>query len=311
MKTKVLAVALNPSLDRTVSVEHLKPGQELRAREVVTSAGGKAVNVARALRSLGMEAGVWGIAAGAAGRRLESILRSEGLPQKWLWTGGETRTNLTVSEGASGRATRILEAGPVVGKALTQALRADLARQLHSLNVLVLSGSLPPGMASGTWAGLISSARSANVLTALDTSGAALRAGIRARPFLVKPNRDEAEDLCGFRVRTRSGLQKALGHLSRYSNIVLISLGPQGLAVSDTVRMFWARGPVRAQGRTVGCGDAALAGFLAGFLKGEHLEECLRLAVASGTANVGAAVPGGICPREVKAVRAKVKVERL
>ncbi|NTV29180.1 MAG: 1-phosphofructokinase family hexose kinase [Candidatus Omnitrophica bacterium] len=311
MRTKVLAVAFNPSLDKTVCVDRWIRGQEMRCQESVVRPGGKAINVARTLRLLDVDAGVWGVAAGVAGHKLASLLKAEGLEQEWCWTEGETRTNLTVLEQASGRVTRILEPGPRTAAAFCRKASGSFAKYLRCLNAVVFSGSLPPGMPPSTLAGFIRSARQANVLTALDASRAALSAGLRARPFLVKPNRDEAEEFCGFPIRTRAGIIKALGCLAQHSNIVLISLGKDGLAGSDGVRMFWARGPVVRQGATVGCGDAALAGFLSGFLKGDVMENCMRLAVACGTANVGASLPGSAGRRQVNDIYKRVKVERL
>jgi 1-phosphofructokinase family hexose kinase len=242
---------------------------------------------------------------------LEALIGVEGLPQEWIWTDGETRTNMTIVERSSGRASRILEPGPRMTPVVTSMLRRRLLRRFRLLNAVVFTGSLPPGISPKFFADLIRSARRANVLTVLDTSGTALAEGLKARPFLVKPNRAEAETVCGFRIRSRTGVKKALQYFSKRCNIVLISLGKEGLVATDSTRMFWARGPIIRRGLAVGCGDTALAGFLAGFLKGSAFEDCLRLAVACGAANVGAERPGAVKRQRVKDIQARINVKRL
>ena len=308
--SKVLTLSLNPSLDKTVSVERIVPGQELRAREVRTIAGGKAVNVMRTLRSLDVDAAILGIAGGAAGKRLEELIDAESLSQEWVWSDEETRTNLTIKDRATGRAMRILEPGARVGPKMLRELNRCFRKELCRINAVVFTGSLPPGISPIALTGMIRAARRANVLSALDASGAALAEGLMARPFVVKPNRLEAEEIGGFSLRSQAGWKKALQYFSERSNIVLISLGEEGLIATDSARMFLARGPVR-HGLTVGCGDAALAGFLAGFLKGEKFEDCLRLAAACGAANVGARTPGHLSRRLISEIQSRIKVERL
>jgi 1-phosphofructokinase family hexose kinase len=304
-------IAFNPSLDKLIVVDRLSGSGEVRERDARIVAGGKAVNVARAFQTLGVPAGVFGIAAGASGSTLEEWLGAEKIPQEWLWASGETRTNVTLQDARSGCAVRILESGPRVSSAVLRDFRKTFQKKLGTLNAAVFSGSLPPGISPATFAGFITMARRANVLTALDTSGPALAAGLKARPFIVKPNRAEAEELCGFRIRSIGGIRKALRYLSRYSNIVLISLGEEGLAGSDSARMFLARGPVSRRGLEVGCGDVALAGFLAGFFRGEAFEDCLRSAAACGGVNVGAERPGAFSLRKVRMLTKKINVERL
>jgi 1-phosphofructokinase family hexose kinase len=309
--SRVVTVALNPSLDKTVCVGRLDVGHELRADRLQTVAGGKAVNVVRMLRTLKVKAEIIGIAAGLGGLQFQELLQGEGIPQEWVLTEGEARVNLTVREERTGRVTRFLEPGPTVRPVDQGTFQELFARRLSRANVVVLSGSLPPGCSSAIYARMIRQAKQANVLTVLDTNGAALASGIKAGPFMIKPNRDEAEALCGFRISGRSGVKKALQYLGRRSNIVLLSLGSDGLAGMDGARMFLARGPVVKSHATVGCGDVALAGFLAGFLKGETFEDCLKLAAACGAANVSAALPGKLALGRVRVFQHKIKVERL
>ncbi len=287
----MLIVTFNPSLDRTVLIDRLLPGADMRARSARRVEGGKGVNLARALRALGAPS-------------LCSLTLKDFFPA------ADIRQNVSVVD-AAGRQTRFIEPGPRLAAGdWRQAERGVMAR-LKGVKVMALCGSLPLGFPPDIYARLTAAARRRGVMTFLDSSGMPLAKGVKARPWGVKPNRAEAEALLGIRIRSRRAVRKALQRLAGYGMTrVLLSLAEEGLAGFDGNEMLLACGP-RRQGSTVGCGDAALAGFLTGHAAGASFADSLILAAAAGAANVGAQVPGGILRANVLALQRKIIMERI
>ncbi|MEI6438089.1 MAG: PfkB family carbohydrate kinase [Candidatus Omnitrophota bacterium] len=286
----MLVITLNPSIDRTLFVKSRRPGVETRVLESRAAPGGKGVNVARALAGFGVKA--------------RSLTLKDILPQVLV------RVNTTVIDGR-GYSTRFLEPGPRLSAGEWKKVERYILGRLKGIKVLAICGSLPPGAPEGLYARLIAAARRKGILTALDASGVPLLKGVKAEPWCVKPNRDEAEALLGIKLNSTRAVRKVLQMLSEYGMTrVLLSLDKDGLAGFDGKEMFLARGPVRS-GLTVGCGDASLAGFLAGHAKGFSFEDCLKQAAAAGAANVGVTTAGVFTRAAVDTARKKIKMERL
>ncbi len=153
--------------------------------------------------------------------------------------------------------------------------------------MVVFSGSLPPGFPVTEFTGLVRMARREGAITAVDTSGTALRAAARLGVDIVKPNREEAEALLGFKLSSKPAITKALHTLHGYGiKKVLISLGSKGLAAFDGKYEVLAKVPVVRNGMPVGCGDAALAGFIVALIDGKDLKTCADRAAACGAENM-------------------------
>jgi tagatose 6-phosphate kinase len=251
--------------------------------------------------------------AGRNGRALVRGIRAEGLSfERFELSRGETRLNTTFLDSPSGRVVRTFEPGPRWFKREEAEFYDFFRNILCRASLLVLSGSLPPGLSPRFYADLICEARAHALPVFLDTSGPALQAGLKARPFAVKPNQQEAEDFLGYRLTSRRAVRKALhSFLDCGMKMVLLTLGGRGLAVADGKSRYFVSVPRYEQGHAVGCGDAALAGLIAG-LEGRHdLAGCARYAAACGAANLLSDVPGGIARRAVKRIMTKVIIEDL
>ena len=286
----MLVVTLNPAIDRTLFVDRLTLGAEMRVKAVRSVDGGKGVNLARALKGLGI-----------VGR---SLTLKDAVPSV------DVRINTTVVD-AGGRYTRFIEPGPHLSTKDLAGIKRYFLEQLDGVRILVLCGSIPPGAPADIYSGLILAALRKGLRTVLDSSGAALEKGVTARPWCIKPNRQEAEALLGFKIGSVRAVRKALQMLARYGMTrVLLSLAEEGLAGFDGEDMFLARGP-RRTGLTVGCGDASLAGFLAADIGGAGFREALRSGAAAGMANVGVDVPGGITRVRTLAGQKKIMMERI
>ncbi|MBF0122151.1 MAG: hexose kinase [Candidatus Omnitrophica bacterium] len=299
MKTnRILTVTLNPALDRIV-----------RSGKTTIFPGGKGVNVSRALKALGLVSMPLIAIAGTSGRRLSGQLRDEGLPPVLFILRGKTRTNTTTIH-RNGMVTRIFESGPVWAREDVMRFKKFFASQILGARIVIFSGSLPVGVPSSFYRSLIGVAKRAGAQTFLDTSADALGEGIKAKPFLIKPNQEEAEAFLKCRLSSQRLVKKGLrSFLKRGMKMVLLTLGEAGLVITQGEEFLWARGP-KVKGHTVGCGDAALAGCVAGMMAQDRLEDQIRLAAACGAEAARSIKPGAISKKGVQRMAGRVRVKQ-
>lgn len=311
-----ICVSLNPAIDKRLVVDRLTPGQIHRVRSVQAHAGGKAAHVAMALRALGEKPHWIGPTGGATGREVVAGLRSIGIEVRDVAVAKTTRTNLEIVEN-DGRITEILEPGEAcTAEEFAQLTRlcGEIFRRGGARGIVVFSGSLPKNANPDLYARLILLARCFGCTTMLDTSGEALRAGLTAEPDLVKPNRAEAEALLGLDVASLNEAKLAAQRiLAAGARSVALSLGSGGLLYVPAKGALTFHAPaLKLEARsTVGCGDAALAGFAHAYSAGAAPEETLRLAAGCASANCVADSPGAIRSDDVERFRSEVRLERL
>ena len=193
----IVTVTLNPTLDKTLSVPALRPGEVHRARFLRQDIGGKGINVSRALAALGVASIPIGFLGGATGRAIREGLAAEGFDARFVEVPGETRQNLTLLDEASGVYTKINEPGPTVGPEHLAALYALVAELAAPGDLWALCGSLPPGAPADFYADLVTAVQARGAAAILDTSEEALRLGLAARPLGIKPNSEEAAQALG------------------------------------------------------------------------------------------------------------------
>lgn len=309
-----LCVSPNPAIDKRLTLPALVPGGIHRTRTVESFPGGKSTHVAMALKELGAEPDWVGMCGGAAGEELLTGLRSLGITAHASAIAGRTRTNLEILED-SGGVTEIREAGEEVSAEEVAAFERDCRRffeQGGSDATVLLSGSLPPGAPVQLYARLIAAARECGCKTLLDTGGEPLRKALAAKLDFVKPNRDEASELLETRIDSRAAAAAAARELiARGARRAAVSLGAEGMVycAGENEPALFAPAIVRKARSTVGCGDAALAGFAFGFNAGKSNEEVMRIAVACAAANCLAESPGAIRMGDVIKFQAQVRVE--
>src|SRR5580704_5113272 len=188
MTGPILVVTLNPAVDVTYYLASVDWAGVNRPADVRSRPGGKGLNVAFTLRALGAAARVVGLAGGAAGAAVRDGAAAGGVPATFTPVGGETRRSFTVVDGGRGQAAVFNEPGPEVSAEEFAAFLAAYLTELATASVVVLTGSLPPGLGPGSYAELIATARRAGVPAVLDTGGEALRLGAAAGPEIIKPN---------------------------------------------------------------------------------------------------------------------------
>lgn len=291
LKKMIITVTLNPSLDKTLSVPRLQPGELHRARILREDLGGKGINVSRALRALGIASKVVGFVGGSTGQALHSGLLAAGFDVHFIDVGGETRQNITLLDAASGQYTKINEPGPTVSPHHIAALRALIEQMAQPDDLWAFSGSLPPGLPSDFYASLIQRVQERGGRAFLDTSGLALREGLLAHPYAIKPNSEEAAEYLQRSLHTDDEHRAAARRFQAEGvELVALTRGAQGLVLAMEGDMLVASPPPVIARSPIGAGDATLAGLLWAISDRCDPAETARRAVACGTA---AAMQGG------------------
>lgn len=287
----ILTLTLNPAVDQTIEIERLDLGQVNRYARPYLDPAGKGVNVSRMVHRLGGRTIALGFLAGEFGQVVARSLEAEGVEQHFVPVPGQTRINVTIVESESRRATGLYGPGPRIDPLHGAKLEALLADCLPASRILVLAGSLPPGVSEAIYARFIRMARERRVATVLDADGTAMRLGVEARPDLIKPNVQEAERLLDRRLPDLGAIIDGARELaSRGVGTVVVSMGADGAVCVAGGRVLRVV-PPRVEARsTVGSGDSFIGGMTLALRRGEGIEAALRLGAAAGAAT--AAVEG-------------------
>ena len=281
----IYTVTLNPSIDKCLTVPTLKTGQINRATQVRHDWGGKGVNVSRALQALGIESVIVTVLAGTTGQALLAGLGDQGYNLTYIEIPGQNRHNLTLIDPARGQVTKINEPGPTLSAADESKMLELVQRMAEPGDIWAFCGRLPPGASENLYRALIDLVQARGSLAFLDTSGPALRFGLTAQPFAIKPNEEEAAEILDRPVAGRREARRAVQMLVESGPpLVALSRGPAGLLLGYQGQLIEASPPPVQEASPVGAGDAALAGLIWGFHEGCDPQEIARRAVAAGTA---------------------------
>ncbi len=306
----IYTVTLNPALDRTLYVESLVPGQTTRIRHEERYAGGKGIDVSRALREMGSDSVALGLVGGFGGKELEGRLLLAGVACRFTRIANETRTNIIIQDEPSGAETALLARGPEVEPSELMDF-LDVLEKLPEMSFLVISGSLPPGLTPEVYCRIITIGNERGARVVLDTAGDALRQGIHARPAVIKPNRFELAELAGRKLADVRAAAEYCTSLLDLVETVLASLGPDGILMVTRHQVIHARPPTVMAKSTVGAGDCAVAGFVHGLAIGAPPADALRWAVAAGTAATLNAGTGLSRRTDIAAILPQVTVEEI
>jgi 1-phosphofructokinase/tagatose 6-phosphate kinase len=311
----ILTVTLNAAIDRTVAVPSFRQGHRHRAVEASTVAGGKGINVARALKLLGRPVIATGLAGGPTGARLMESLAEESILTDFTWISGESRTNLAVIDPTTGEQTEINERGPDVSGEELDRFMEKLLYLAHGARICVIAGSLPPSVPASFAARMVTDLKALGVETILDTEGEPLVAGLRAEPAAVTPNATEAEGAVGHEFNDRQDLLSGLASLIELGASEAVITLEQGCFASlldgEQRHVYEVTAPSLEPVATVGSGDAFLAGFVASRFENGSPEDCLRSAVACGAESTQHFGAGTIDAHEVDRLAQRVEVNSL
>lgn len=286
----IVTVTVNAAFDRTLTVPVFQIGYRHRSSEVMTLAGGKGINIARALKRLDVPVVATGLAGGRTGTRLVEELTSEAILNDFVRIAGESRTSTAVADPTAGTYTEINEWGPEVTAAELETLMEKLHYLARGSDFVVLAGSLPRKVPTSFYGDAIRDLARRDVRVVLDSEGDPLRHGVEAGPFLVSPNQSEAEQLVGQELEDDDDFLMALDAIAEMGpRNVLITLENGCFALlrfGRRTRRVRAFAPHVEPVSAVGSGDVFVAQFLAAIVDEKSPEEAIRLAVAAGAASV-------------------------
>jgi len=280
----IYTITLNPALDRTIWIERIRDDVSNRILEEHSFAGGKSIDVSKVLKNFGVDNIALGFVGGFAGRELEGRLLNEGIQTDFIRVSGETRTNIIIHEKETGRQLSFNARGPEIRPSEMM----QLVEQIEALPcpaVVAIGGSLPLGVSSEIYRKIISLVKRCDTKVFLDVDGEALRTGIKAKPTVIKPNIHELSELVGKELKNLDEIVAAAREInSQGVDIVLVSLGAQGILLVAGGKEYLAVPPAVKVESTIGAGDSAVAGFISGMVRGKDLKESLIYAAAAGTA---------------------------
>jgi 1-phosphofructokinase family hexose kinase len=309
----MLVAGPNLTIDRTLGIAELRPGEVLRFDRVVVTPGGKGLNVARAARSLGHPAVLVSLLPGRTGEAAAALIADEGVELHAVPYPGELRSTAVIQE-RDGRTTVLNEPGPPVGADAWAAYERAIAERLGAHGVLVCSGSVPPGSPPDAYARLASLALAAGVTAIVDAAGETLLRALDAAPSLVTPNLAEAETALGLasggeavlsaadaRPRALAAAEALVRQGARAAVVTADAEGAAVLAAGEAPE--WIAAPRVAEVRNpIGAGDVLASALAAALERGEPLGDAARAGVAAASASVEHPTGGVLDPARAQAL---------
>lgn len=281
----ITTVTLNPALDKTVYVTKLVPNDTNRLNGTETDAGGKGINCSRMLSRLGAETLVVGFLGGKTGAFIETVLSKEGIPLDCVQISKETRTCIAVQDSTGAPPTTLNERGGPIEHSELVELFERIKNAARRSSYVVCGGSVPVGVNPDIYNALIQIAVNGGAKAVLDADGETLAEGIKAKPFMIKPNRDEAERYLGTQFESKGDVARgALRFAEMGIELVIISLGKQGLVAHYEGLIYNVVPPEVKPVSTIGSGDSLIAGVVYGLEQGMGIEDALKLGCACGAA---------------------------
>ena len=307
----ILVINLNASVDKRYELTELTKGEVMRAKTVDNTPGGKGLHVANVDTILGLDTVVTGFVGGFSGEFIVNKTNDYGIKNDFVKVAGETRSCLAIIT-ADGAQTEILEPGPVISSTELAAFQAKYTELLPCAEVVVASGSVPQGVPKDFYAKLIAEAKAAGKKFLLDTSGALLENGIKAKPFFIKPNKDEIKALKGANVESEADvIREVKGFLADGVQLAVVSLGAAGSIAGFKDKIYRVTVPKIECKNPVGSGDSFVAGVAAGLAKNLAISEVLKLGAACGTSNAMEEESGFVRKEIVEELIAKIKVKEI
>ncbi len=279
----IYTLTLNPAVDNELTIPRIEFDTVLRATESRIDFGGKGFNVSRLLKSLNTPSTAIGFLGGKAGEILQDGLKSMGIATDFVWIPGETRTNISIVTDSHDHYIKVNEKGPLIDPEKQQELLQKIDNLARPGDWWVLSGSLPPGVADSTIAEIVQILNKHEAQAIIDTAGEALRLGCQEKPFLIKPNANEASSLTGLATDTDEEVARAATAMQNMgAQNVIISLGKAGALLQSPAATWIARSPAVEEKNPTGAGDSMVGGLVWALAQGIPLQEALRWGVACG-----------------------------
>jgi 1-phosphofructokinase family hexose kinase len=306
----VLAAGLSPAWQQIVVLEELRTGEVNRAREVHWSASGKVLNVGLALQALAgsrspsdraaMRSRILSTVGGAAGAAIAAEFRDAGIDTRWVRTSSPTRVCTTVLDRSNGRVTELVENAAPIGAGELNEFRTAFREMSRHAEVIVLTGSLPAGVPASLYCELL---QDLAPRTILDCQGELLLESLAARPFIVKPNREELGRTFGRRIETELQLHAAMRELNdRGAEWVVVTQGKGSVWISSRAQLVAIEPHEVPVVNPIGSGDCLAAGIAIGLANGYTVADATSYGIAAAADNVGRLLPARLDPSAVNAL---------
>lgn len=283
MKASIVTVTMNPALDKMITVENFNAGKLNRAKSVRLDPGGKGINVSKALSTYGVKQVATGILGGQTGSLVSSMLKGYGINQDFLFISGQTRVNIKILDKITGSITEVNEQGPEISYETLEEFFNKLKKMVKNADILVMSGSLPVSIPSCFYSTCIQMAEKMNVRTIIDTDGEALKLSIKTKPYAIKPNLYELEQIAEKPLNSIEDIAAEAERLAKNGiRLVLVSLGSNGSILCYRGRIYKAEPlPVEVKS-AVASGDAMVAALAYCIWMDLVPEDMARIATAAG-----------------------------
>jgi len=308
----IYTVTLNPAVDRELTVPAVEFDSVLRAIDARVDFGGKGFNVSRLLKGMGVPSTAVGFLGGKAGEMLQDGLKSLDIGTDFVWVPGETRTNVSIVTQSGGHYIKVNEKGPQVDAAKQEELLKRIESLAQPGDWWVLAGSLPPGVADDFYARIVNVLTKRQSMAVLDTSGKSLRLGCAEKPYLVKPNAEEARALTGLPMETPAEIAAGAAEIRKMgAQNVVISMGKAGALLQTGEGTWLTHSPKIKEKNPIGAGDSMVGGLVSALTRGLSLKESLGWGVASGAATASLSGTAVGSQKLIEKLLAQVEYESL
>lgn len=308
----IITVTLNPSIDRALNVKDFNLNRVCRGDVMSVAAGGKGINVSRAVHRLGGKTKALGVAGGETGRQIAAQLKAENIDFTFQGINGESRTCYSIIDNSKHTETVINETGPEVLPEEIKEFKSLFEYCVSKDDIVCLSGSAARGFDRAIYHDLIMISHHSKAKVILDTSGESLFSAIKAVPYIVKINRSELEKLFNSEPTARENLRSKVEKLTGKGIYGVVITQGEYETVAFFDNQLWSLLPPKVEPiNSWGSGDSFLAGMAVGMENGENLIDAMEFGVRAGTANTLSYGAGFIDREEVMKLSGRVKVKKL
>jgi 1-phosphofructokinase family hexose kinase len=306
----IYTITINTSLDRTIEVEEFLYDDVNTVLEEKRCAGGKGIDVSRAIKCLGGESVAVGIAGGYNGLEIEGRLIGEGIISDFMKIDGESGSNITIHQRKKKQQTS-LSTSPAVLSQFDITAFHDKIRNIPRESLVVISGGLCPGFDSNFYAQVIMSLKEKGARVFLDTDDEMLRKGVEAGPYMMKPNIHEFGRLVEKPIKDYEDVLDNVAPYVALCEYIVVSMGVRGAVGIARNERYLAVPPRVPSNRLAGAGDALLGGFVFGVSKGLSFSETLSLAVSCGAASAASLGFERFSLEDVENIKQRVVTKKL
>lgn len=284
----IYTLTLNPALDYTIKLENLYLGKINLTKETEILPGGKGINVSSVLKNLEIESIAIGFISGFTGKEIERKLNENNIKTEFIELENQrSRINIKVIEKT--KETAINTKGPNVLEEDIEKLYKKIEK-IEDGDFLVLSGSIPNGIDQDIYEKICEKLKNKNIKIIVDSTNNLLLKTLKFKPFLIKPNKPELEEIFKTKIKNKQeAIKYAQALKEKGAKNIIVSMGEEGAIFLDENKNKYNIDALKPKKivNTVGAGDSMIAGFLAGYLKYKDYEKALKLGVSAATATVG------------------------